>query len=321
MKKLLWTLSALSLMGLGLVGCGDADEGDECTQSTDCLSDANPNMVCARDGICRTADCGGDACIDGETCHPADKIYTGVAACKRVQLCPEGQWLNAENLCEKAEASSCKEDGDCNEGEHCNDGVCEPGDGDPVYKFVRIQDLSSNKTTTKEDPGADIDAIALTKAADPNDTTYAVGVRGFARSDGTSSNPDKTIAATPEKALGAPDAFVSYASTGKGDGTCNYRKDGNKDNEYTFVSLGGLGGYLIVEMAKAIENGDTLTVFELGECKLNGTNDNKHSTAGAEKMKVSVSVSESTEGDWRDIGDYEATSDNKGVIAGKVSGL
>lgn len=149
--------------------------------------------------------------------------------------------------------------------------------GDP-YAFVRIDDLSEFNDT--EDGGADIDAIVLDKLS--GGQFYADTVEAFSFGGGTAEELDA------EAALGAPDAFEDYPAVA----TC--RVDGG------FVSLGGIGGQLVLGMESNIEAGDTLTVLEVGGCDFGGPND-----AILDDIEVFVGISKEPSGQWESLGSGE----------------
>ena len=67
------------------------------------------------------------------------------------------------------------------------------------------------------------------------------------------------------KSLGSPDSFFEFPESVD---NCRVSIDQDPDNP-PFVSLGGEGGYIVVEMEEEIENGDTLEVLEVGGCQFN----------------------------------------------------
>ena len=195
---------------------------------------------------------------------------------------------------------------------------------DEQFKFVRVDDLSEPcKTDTDglchlDDPGADIDAIALVKAG--KGTFYATTVKDYRRSDGATETlaleNGRIPAVNPQKAIGAPDSFLSYAIEGVSDGKCIYYED-SEHKVHPYVSLGGQGGYLVVEMSEAIEAGDIIDVLEVGQCTLQNTADGGSQTAQAEKVQVQVSVNHHDV--WKIIGEGAADSTSKGVISFEVT--
>ncbi len=143
------------------------------------------------------------------------------------------------------------------------------------YTYVRIDDLSAEADTP--DGGADIDAIVLSKGGTE---FYADSVEAYEHGGGLGSELD------PAEALNGPDAFEDWPDTD----TC--RVDGG------FVSLGGLGGHLIVHMSAVIEAGDALTVLEVGGCDFDG------GTAIIEPVDVYVSVAaEFDQAHWVSLGE------------------
>jgi len=89
-----------------------------------------------------------------------------------------------------------------------------------------------------------------------------------------------------------PDAFDDYPDTS----TCI--------EEGGFVSLGGMGGQLILHMADTIEQGDTLTVLEVGNCDIGGGKD-----AIQDDVEVFVSVAADDTRDWVALGDGGVSPD------------
>lgn len=127
--------------------------------------------------------------------------------------------------------------------EDCSDGLCGDSDdcsafnacpddmsSDVEYTYVLVEDLSTDMTG--ESPGADIDAISVTRGGAE---MFATGVVDFGLGGGDHLDPTQ--------ATGVPDS----------DCTATH-----------FVSLGGTGGYLIVEFSGLFGSGDAVTVYELG---------------------------------------------------------
>ena len=157
--------------------------------------------------------------------------------------------------------------------------VTDPGPW-PQYRFVRIDDLSTRSLSSD---GADIDAIILTKAN--GEVFYASAVEGLIYSD------PQTDGYNPEEALGAPDAFYNAAMNDFS--VC----DIGETDARPFVSLGGEGGVLVVRMDANIEEGDTLTVLEVGGC------DYGNGEAIVEEIGVSIAVSSDIDtGLWLELG-------------------
>ena len=83
----------------------------------------------------------------------------------------------------------------------------------------------------------------------------------------------------------------------------------NCRTDKNFLSLGGLGGHLIVRMEAAIEAGDQVTVLEIGLCE--GYNeDGPTNTAFEEDVEVFVSVgSELDNPHWESLGSGAGSPD------------
>lgn len=310
-KSLFWMLSALAVSGLFTLAACDEDESEDvgvCDASVDpCASRTDGKTIC--------------------------NVVQGQAVCAIRLGCDGSDIMGLDGLCTSPEptGTACNADGTCSEeGYSCVDGVCQYVPN--TYKYVRIDDLdpkcklgSDGKCEDSVDPGADIDAIALIKSG--KSPVYASSVRGYKRADGVDGSSDVSMAANPERAIGKPDAFLHYPDP---DGVCYYYPQGvNAKNdataERTYVSLGGLGGYLIVEMPDAIENNDRIDVLEIGDCTLYNTKD-KPSEADtkakkAESVKVQVSVTDTVDGAWKVIGNLSGQSASKGIISLEVTGL
>lgn len=154
------------------------------------------------------------------------------------------------------------------------------------YRYVRVTDISGNDTGNN--PGADIDAIILTKAGGGDVMPTAV-IDSF-------SGSNATEAIVPEEVL-TLDAFsTSNPSSGA---TCSLYRDANGTNS-TFFALGG-DGFVTVQFAEpGLEVGDTLRVLEVGNCEFTGLDGNT-GTAGAENVMVEVSVGSDASGTWRTV--------------------
>lgn len=174
------------------------------------------------------------------------------------------------------------------------DGTNPPPDGDSsnpppdtdtvdpglAYRFVRIDDQSTPGEGAL-DSGADIDSVILTKAGGAQ--SFADEVLAYEHGGGAGFTDE----ADPTEALNAPDAFYDWDA---GDtSVC--------DVEGGFVSLGGMGGVLVVRMPAEIAAGDNLTVLEVGGCDFGGAN-----PAIPEEVEISVSVGSEVAGTWQLVG-------------------
>jgi hypothetical protein len=337
MKKFFWVLSSLALVGMGFVGC-DGDDTDACDGKCDDSQICAPIKGAGSECIAASAILDKFKTADGKAlkeCYVIVKQTNG-------DLTPEVDSAKCTNYCES--------DGQC-DSNSCNTSThtCNPkGEAKTEYKYVLINDQSEG--TKSRDFGADIDAVVLVKK-DNGGTKYAKSVAGFKRGDEIAQNSkdtkgvDKVNAADPEKALGAPDSLINYGGSADTD-VCYYYKDGSNsagnkkcdsddstycggkeececDFDYTFVSLGGKGGYIMLEMDGAIEAGDKLDIIELGgECILSNTGGKagKGTTtikaAGTETMEIGIAVGSSDLTKFKTIGTGVA---NKGVYSISIS--
>jgi hypothetical protein len=315
MKKSLLLLASAGCLGLFAIGCEGSDE-NPCENYT-CL----PGQECVENdfGIFgKLASCSATTELCEQlTKSNADSNYQLQNHPTKGTICVD---QNASNDSGTTDDGACYKNSDCEEaaGEVCDTatGYCEiPAKADE-YRYLRIDDLSP-KTSDGEDPGADIDAVVLQKK-EGGKLYYATDVIGYQRGDGGSTKADDLDHAyNPAAAKGAPDSIVDYTNP---DGKCNYLNV-NRDG-YTFVSLGGEGGYLILEMGAAIENGDTLYVAETGDCSLvkDTTRSKKGGTARAENFKVSVATSKNaTDDDWRIV--ISSGTAKKGIVSAVVASL
>jgi LAS superfamily LD-carboxypeptidase LdcB len=151
--------------------------------------------------------------------------------------------------------------------------------GGKPYRYVRIDDLSG--ATGGADPGADIDAVVITRKGSGQYLYAAASTFYFA-------SPSSVSAADPAEALGPPDAFYAWPEDPS---VCHV--DGG------FVSLGG-GGTLIVEMPEPIVAGDIVTVLEVGACTYK-----PGSQAFADPIAVKVSVGDAPSDTWEPVGTGE----------------
>ncbi len=306
MKKLAWLLGAVALVGLAACETDDynCDNSINCDEATQ---------------LCVTKDYSAKKVA---MCLSKDK-QSAYDSCGHANATNKDQWLDADGMCVSRYVSECESDLQCQTDEVCNTqtATCEKAtDVTIAPKLVRIDDMSKADTSNQVDPGADIDAVVLTKA---NGTVvYAKEVMGYKRSDGKGKADvdvtNKMIAIDPDQALGAPDSFIGYPTNTS---QCYYYKQNTTPEDKTvarpFVSLGGIGGYLIVEMGDIIEAGDTLAVLELGNCELQNTKDGGTQKGKAEAIKVMVSINQhDSVSDWSVVGDSEAD-----VNAGEFSGI
>lgn len=322
MKKALWILSSLALAGFAFVGC-DEDSNDACNGECDADTQVCAPIKGGTHECLKKADI--PKCIDASGNFVSGKVI---------------EKSGSDLLCvanEETHTNTCESDSQCSGTTPvCNTvtKTCEPASSATEFKFVKIEDLTTDQANKgKSDPGADIDAVVLTKKAD-GAQKYVKDVVKYQRGSLFSADKGKIIASDFEKIKGAPDSLTAY---GTDNATCKYFRDGSNsigtaaapkndcdpskvsspsdscDYDYTFVSLGGDGGYIIVEMDGAIEAEDTLDIVEVGDCTLSNTASGSTSKAKVEKMKVQVSVTSGDAAVWKVVESGKESA--KGVLS------
>lgn len=305
MKKSLFVLASIACLGALSFGCGD----DE--------------TVC--DGY--TCEKQGFECVVGTA--PLTGTYAKCQPTKELCVSQYGEGAYYDEIkdsCVPADMDdSCKKDSDCDEAnnEYCNlsTGFCEQKQS-AGYRYVMIEDLSSAEDDTKEDPGADIDAVVI-KPSNGDAAFYIADVVAYTRSSGGSTKKDdEAHAFDPDAIVGAPDAIVDYTAAVAGadkSATCKYYANSEK-TKFTFVSLGGRGGYVIGQLEADAHNGDSIYVTEIGNCKLANTKsaDGKVA-AGAEAFSVKLSVAKEQDSDWHEVINTEGVKN--GVISATIANL
>jgi len=327
MKKTLWILGAMALVGFGMTACGEDDEcGGLCggllnADKPYCVEVGNDTgtFVCSKYS----------SCTEYDEDHGIDLVFDKTGEC-----------VNA------VQDNYCTGQSDCGPGKKCdldtNTCVDETEVVEGKFTFVRIDDASTNELTWNgrcfegskggcvDDPGADIDAVVLKKADgaikyvnDVYDYSFAGGKITYKKGD---EQPPSKLATNPLNIKGAPDSIENY---GDASVTCKLYNDEETTNCFfnsevqcesrPFVSLGGPGGYIIVEMEDGLADGDTLDILEVGDCKMINCNDKNGDktdcgTAQKDGVKVYVSVTDSTSDNWKVIGDTGKQPD-KGVIS------
>jgi len=157
------------------------------------------------------------------------------------------------------------------------DGTAEPA-GEPMksWRYVRILDVLP-------DAAADIDALVLDKSGGGQFYAERV-VHYLGVNDHVPIDYDD-----PSQVLGPPDTFDRYPDTS----SCPIEPA-------RYVELGDDRAYLVVEMGAAIEEGDRLTVLEIGGC------DWGEGEAIPETVEVSIADSHANldpfDGDWTVLG-------------------
>ena len=302
MKKSLWILSALALAGFCMSGCLEGLEpeaGDVVDNDKYCDGLCEANEFCILSDDLKTGECAACSKKCDEPGYPVCVILDGGVGevCVATAHCPEGQgYVLDEELGHYL----------CSSGE-----IDEPEPVEGAGQFIRVDDMSSKDDAcgkvvdgkcSKDDPGADIDAIVVRKAT--GGYIYAEEVVAYSRgAEGKSRLSERGVSADPTKVTGKPDSLISYPDSGD----CYYlKKDSDKEEyDFTFMSLGGEGGYVEVKMTEQFHAGDSVDIIELGNCELVNLHDSDRITAskvGAEPMKVQVSIS-GADGTWKVLGD------------------
>ena len=328
---------------------GTCKEADACYNKQNKFCDKSKGYTCnTTNGECVSGaaadnchlnnnDCGNDAdCVEDNEgawgCMPKDaECVNGTVWNNSVT---NGKGEKGGCIPEDDEVQTC-EDGSnesCDQGYVCDQDffICVPKQvsHDPKpYKYVKIDDLSPVQydKANIEDPGVDIDAVVLKKAGS-GQMIYATSVVDYARGDGQSAAESRR-AYVPGAILNEPDSFADYPNSTT---NCNYYKGGvpgkngvpdtDENYNYTFVSLGGLGGHIIVGMGGNIEEGDTIDVLELSGCTLQNTQtvDGHNAVAETEGMKVQVSAGSKLTSEWTVIASGTATA---GVLSAEIPEL
>ena len=289
--------------------------------------------------------CGDITCEVGTFCTEAynaqNELEKGCAT-EAVPDCASknmlAQWQDDMTvLCIAADVRTCTDDSGCEDGYICGtEGYCVEGSREEStdHTFVRIDDLTpANKACcgkddcgtpavcTKDDPGADIDAIALVKAdKSVKYVTSVVEYKNAFLEGGTFYKEGNIMALDSSQIKSNPDSIVDYAGADGNpkDVTCKYTHDGKQETaaDYPFVSLGGEGGYIVVQMDGVIEVGDKLDVIEVGDCKLSNAEDSNGVKAQKEDIKVQVSIT-GADGSWKPV--LEKGQASNGLISTTIT--
>jgi hypothetical protein len=171
------------------------------------------------------------------------------------------------------------------------------------FYYVKILDASSGAGS--QNPGADIDAVRLRKQSGA--TFFAQNVIEYkpVGADKISAESSNT-----NNVLGEPDSF---AAVGEDFNTAGPNSKCSLKDEY-YLGLGGPGGYVVIDFGRNndVENGDVLTVYEVGNC-----NGNSGGAGIADPVTVQISVGKSIDENWLTVLNFAAGP----VMEGAVSGL
>ncbi|MBQ9244619.1 MAG: hypothetical protein IJ165_15575 [Proteobacteria bacterium] len=318
MKKSLWILSALALAGFCMTGClegaGPVD-GEQVDNDEYCDGQCGDSEYCLYSSDLESGECSACPvdCALENSLYPVCIVLDGGVGpvCVATANCPDGQGYAKDESGHYV----------CSNGDPIDDPAPEAGAG----QFIRVDDVSTfeeacgkfeNGKCSKDDPGADLDAIVVRKA--DGGYLYAKEIMAYSRGAEKDRVTERGVSGDPTAVLGKPDSLISYPDSGD----CYYlQKDSNKDDyKFTFMSLGGEGGYVEVKMDDVFHAGDTVDIIELGNCELVNTHSGQgvsKSKVGAESMKVQVSIS-GEDGSWKVLG--SAGKATGGIFtAGKIT--
>lgn len=222
-------------------------------------------------GACLLSGCFTNASEDLRPCNASSDCLTG-ESCVALSEKGSGLWcLKVSGITAAVDTSV-----DTFDTFDTFDNFTEPPRGN--YYFVRINDQSLNMGAN---PGADIDAVSITKAVDGS-RHYAQRVEDYSPINVADIS---VVSILPDNILGEPTGFglpFDPANAGA-DKECSLLDE-------NYVSLGGVGGYIIVSFGEAyVENGDVVTVYEIGNCNGQGQGD---------PIEVQVSVASAADGEW-----------------------
>jgi hypothetical protein len=186
----------------------------------------------------------------------------------------------------------------------CSTDTCSSPDGTEIQKFyyLKILDISTNAEFSN--PGADIDAVRLTKVSGANH--FAAKVIDYKPKAGVDISAESSL---PENILGEPTAF---AAEGQDFNTAGPASKCSLADEH-YLGLGGNGGYVVVDFGNNdIANGDAITVYEIGNCT-----GNAGSPGSSDAITVQISVGKTIDESWQTVLSFTSGP----VMSAVVSGL
>lgn len=171
-------------------------------------------------------------------------------------------------------------------------------------KFYLLKVLDNSAGEGTSNPGADIDGVRLTKASGANH--FAAKVVDYKPKAGVDISAESSVT---DNVLGEPTAFAAEGedfNTASAASKCSLA-----DNHY--LGLGGPGGYVVVDFGNNdIANGDTITVYEIGNCT-----GNADAAGFADAVQVEISVGKTIDENWQNVLSFTSGP----VMQGTVSGL
>jgi hypothetical protein len=183
---------------------------------------------------------------------------------------------------------------------------CRMGDGCAVenqrFYLLKILDISVGEG--RENPGADIDAVRLTKTSGANH--FAAKVIDYKPKAGVDISAASSVT---DNILGEPTAF---AAEGQDFNTANAASKCSLTDEH-YLGLGGPGGYVVIDFGNNdIANGDAITVYEIGGCT-----GNDGDAGVSEAVTVQISVGKTIDENWQTVLSFYSGP----VMSAVVSGL
>lgn len=169
------------------------------------------------------------------------------------------------------------------------------------FYYLKVLDQSAGEGTSN--PGADIDAVRLKKASGA--AHFVENVLEYTPKAGVDISAESSI---EDNIKGEPTAFAAEGqdfNTADANSKCSLA-----DNHY--LGLGGPGGYVVVDFGNNdIANGDTITVYEIGNC-----NGNSGAAGFPDAVAVQISVGKTIDENWQTVLTFQAGPVMEGVVSG-----
>lgn len=248
MKRNLFYLMSLAVAGGALVGC-DTEEGGPCTVASaavDCAGYACIVVDGETAGVCATT--AAEGCAAGyEVGTDADNNAICVATSVTCADLDCGAYLCDEttNACltECADATDCVADGQCDDIDGV--GVCSVVTETPYMYVAVVSSSTGTDALDNQNPGPDIDAIALSTGGAETLASEVVSFQEGAEGDEANTRP----LSTHNNAVLAKDTVTG--------GVCDL------DAQPGYVALGDNTGYIVVGFGRELAAGDQVVVYEV----------------------------------------------------------